>query len=33
MILNGSLEEIYLNDNEVDDIDVNDVEEEQNIKE
>lgn len=33
MILNGSLEEIYLNDDEVDDIDVNDVEEEQNIKE
>ena len=33
MILNGSLEEIYLNDDEVDDIDVNDVEEKQNIKE
>ena len=33
MILNGSLEEIYLNNDEVDDIDVNDVEEEQNIKE
>ena len=33
MVLNGSLEEIYLNDDEVDDIDVNDVEEQQNIKE
>lgn len=33
MQLNGSLEEIYLNDDEVDDIDVNDVEDKQNIKE
>lgn len=33
MVLNGSLEEIYLNDDEVDDIDVNDVEQKQNIKE
>ena len=33
MQLNGALEEIYLNDDEVDDIDVNDVEDKQNIKE
>ena len=33
MQLNGSLEEIYLNDDEVDDINVNDVEDKQNIKE
>lgn len=33
MLLNGSLEEIYLGDEEVDEVDVNDVEDEQNIKE
>lgn len=31
MKLNGSLEEIYLNDDEINDVDVNDVEREQNI--
>ena len=32
MELNGALEEIYLNDNEVDDFDVNDVEEQNEFK-